>query len=353
MQVLKSKINRLTHWIHHYLIWLVIGSYILAIIFPSLGLTLRKVEFANIQLFSTMPALIVSLPLLMLAVLLFNAGMAVNINELRNTWKQPKLLMSSLFLNSLTPLVFIVLISVFMLPWHNPKEIQQLLVGLAFIAAMPIAGASTAWTQNTNGNLALSLSLVLITTLLSPLFTPLVFHSVGVITTGSYSENLHDIASGKIVLFLGTWVIFPTLLGIFVGHLLQQKTVENIKSDLKFCNYVVLLLLNYINAATVLPNIVANPDIDFLVLILGITISFGVVMFSTGYYLAHYFKASRHNTLSLMFCFGMSNNGIALTLASIVLADHPDIMIPIIFYNLIQHLMASFVDRFNRSLTYI
>jgi BASS family bile acid:Na+ symporter len=40
----------------------------------------------------------------------------------------------------------------------------------------------------------------------------------------------------------------------------------------------------------------------------------------------------------------MNNNGAGLVLASMALAHHPRVMLPIIFYNLLQHLVASVVD---------
>jgi hypothetical protein len=46
-----------------------------------------------------------------------------------------------------------------------------------------------------------------------------------------------------------------------------------------------------------------------------------------------------------MFGLGMNNNGTGLVLASMALADHPRVMLPIIFYNLVQHLIAGIVDR--------
>ena len=67
--------------------------------------------------------------------------------------------------------------------WHNPDEVQNILVGLALVASMPIAGSSTAWSQNANGDMALSLGLVLGSTLLSPLTTPMALHAVGFMTT--------------------------------------------------------------------------------------------------------------------------------------------------------------------------
>ena len=45
-----------------------------------------------------------------------------------------------------------------------------------------------------------------------------------------------------------------------------------------------------------------------------------------------------------MFALGMNNNGTGLVLASMTLVDHPQVMLPIICYNLVQHLFASLVD---------
>ena len=45
-----------------------------------------------------------------------------------------------------------------------------------------------------------------------------------------------------------------------------------------------------------------------------------------------------------MFGLGMNNNGTGLVLASLTLAAHPAVMLPIIFYNLVQHVVAGIVD---------
>jgi len=46
-----------------------------------------------------------------------------------------------------------------------------------------------------------------------------------------------------------------------------------------------------------------------------------------------------------MFGLGMNNNGVGLVLASMALSDHPLIMLPIIIYNLLQHIIAGIVDK--------
>jgi BASS family bile acid:Na+ symporter len=69
------------------------------------------------------------------------------------------------------------------------------------------------------------------------------------------------------------------------------------------------------------------------------------VMFGAGYFVSRAFGADRAGTVSLMFGLGMNNNGAGLVLASMTLSDHPGVMLPIIFYNLIQHFVASLIDK--------
>ena len=82
----------------------------------------------------------VSLPTLMLAALLFNAGLGAKTAELTRLYRKPFPLLSGLLLNLLTPLSLIVAVSRLMSPWHNQEEVQQILVGLALVGSMPIAG---------------------------------------------------------------------------------------------------------------------------------------------------------------------------------------------------------------------
>ncbi len=343
MRADSSKIQIIVSVIHHYFIYIIGVSYVAAALWPAVGLKIRSVEFSPRDLLPVQ--LNVSLPTMMLALLLFNAGFAARTGDIKNLLNRPKLLASGLAANIVVPLAFIAAMSATLTLWHNPQEVQQTLVGLALIASMPIAGASTAWSQNANGNLALSLALVLLTTLLSPIVTPFVFHGVGYMTIGDYSEDLHELASRGAFAFLGAWVILPTVLGLAVNRLAGQARVVAASPYLKIANMTVLALLNYSNAALALPNVVAQPDLDFLGAILAIVGGLCFVMFGAGYGLSRALSANRADTASMMFGLGMNNNGAALVLASMALAEHPEVMLPVIFYNLIQHFAASFVDR--------
>jgi BASS family bile acid:Na+ symporter len=228
--------------------------------------------------------------------------------------------------------------------WHNADELQNLLVGLALIIAMPIAGSSAAWAQNANGNLGLSLGLVLLSTVLSPFTTPLVLHLFGFITQGDFSEDLHEMAQQGTNAFLCLTVVLPSLLGMVVHHAIGERRTTSIKPVMKLVNFTVLLLLNYSNAATSLPQAFSHPDWDFLGVILGITTAVCGVAFFAGWLVAYIFKADQSDKAALMFSLGMNNNGTGLVLAASALADHPAVLLPMIFYTLIQQMMAALID---------
>ena len=336
-------ITAVQHVIHRYFIWIIVSSYVIAATFPAFGLLIRGAEFGSVEIVQT--HINFSLPSMMLAFLLFNAGLGIRTSELTTLMRNPSALLAGAAGNLLAPLAFVAGVSITMRLWHDPDEVQQILTGLALVAAMPIAGASTAWAQNANGNLALSLGLILLTTLCSPALTPIVLHAVGFMTTGDYSEDLHELAENGAGAFLGIWVILPSLCGMFAHRILGERRAALISPYLKLGNFGVLALLNYSNASLSLPGIVSQPDFDFVVIMLIIVTALCLVMFGVGYFLARGFNSGRAGTASLMFGLGMNNNGAGLVLASLTLSDHPGVMAPIILYNLVQHFVASLADK--------
>lgn len=335
--------GRVAHFIHHNFLWFLLGSYAVASVFPAPGLWLRDVSLGEFTLGGGTTRL--SLSMLMLSFLLLNAGLGVERSQLKNLFQKPLTLVSGLAANLLIPIAFIFGVTLLMRMWHNHDEVQNILVGLALVASMPIAGSSTAWSQNANGNMALSLGLVLCSTLLSPLTTPIALHSVGLMTTGDYSEDLHELASGGTNAFLAVSVILPSILGIVLHAILGNARVGAAKTYLKLGNFAVLFLLIYSNVSISLPQAVRRPDYDFLAVMFVIAIGLCSFAFSAGWAISRLLRVCQGEQTSLMFGLGMNNNGTGLVLASMALADHPAAMLPIIFYNLVQHVVAGGVDR--------
>jgi BASS family bile acid:Na+ symporter len=162
-------------------------------------------------------------------------------------------------------------------------------------------------------------------------------------TTGDYSEDLHELAASGTGWFLLLSVIVPSALGILCNRGVGPHLIQ-VRSYLKLANSAVLLLLNYSNAAVSLPQAVADPDPDFLAVTLTITFLLCAVSFAAGWAISQARKTGLPERVSLMFGLGMNNNGTGLVLASMSLADHPRVLLPIIFYNLVQHLGAGVVD---------
>lgn len=327
-----------SQFIHHHLLWFLVGAYATSAMWPTAGLWIRNLTFGDLRIFDQQ--LHVSLLVLLLATLMFNAGLGVKTSHLTTLAQKTRVLFAGLTANLVIPMAYIFLVTFIMRLWHNPVEAQHILIGLALVAAMPIAGASTAWAQNSNGNLALSLGLVLASTLFSPAVTPIALYAFGEMATEEYETVIHGLAAYGSGAFLGLWIVLPSLLGLGVRFVAPETQLTVLMPFIKLINSVVLLLLNYSNGSVSLPQAVADRDYDFLAVTLAITIGLCLTAFASGYGLSRLFKVDDAERVSLMYGLGMNNNGTGLVLASLVLASYPRVMVPIIFYNLVQHLVA-------------
>jgi BASS family bile acid:Na+ symporter len=343
----RDPISALSHFLHAHFLWLLLGAYALAGVAPGLGLWLRGVSFGEVTLLGETAR--ITLPVVLLALLLAGAGLGVPAAQLRRLLRSPLTLGAGLAANLVIPVAFIFAVTLAMGAWHNAEEVQQILVGLALVASMPIAGSSTAWSQNADGDVALSLGLVLLSTFLSPLTTPAALHTIGLMASGGYAESLNALAASGTGVFLAVCVALPSAAGLLGRRLLGEARAERARPALKLFNSVALLVLCYANAAVSLPETVANPDWDFLAVMLVIVTALCVTGFASGWLLARVLGSDRGQRAALMFGLGMNNNGTGLVIAAGALAAFPRVMLPIIFYNLVQHLVAGAVGAASRT----
>jgi BASS family bile acid:Na+ symporter len=329
-------------FVHRHFLGLLLLSYAAAALWPAPGLWVRVVSLGEVAFLGEKVTL--SLPVLMLGLLLGNAGLGVRTAHLKGLLGRPAVLLAGLAANLAIPVAFILGVTQALRCWHNPEEVQHILVGLALVASMPVAGSSTAWSQNAQGNMALSLGLVLASTVLSPLTTPVALHAAGLMASGGYAAALHELAASGTGGFLAVGVVAPSLLGILMRRAAGEARVAAVRPHVKLANAGLLLALNYSNAAVSLPQAVADPDWDFLAVLLPIVVGLCVLAFTAGWCLARLLRTDAGQRTALMFGLGMNNNGTGLVLASTALAAYPRVMLPIIFYNLVQHVVAGVVD---------
>jgi BASS family bile acid:Na+ symporter len=158
-----------------------------------------------------------------------------------------------------------------------------------------------------------------------------------------YATILHDLAAGQLSLFLSLYVLAPSLAGIAVRAAVGEERIGRFGSRLKLVGSGVLLTLCYANAAVALPQTIQRPDLDYLAVMMVIVAVMCVVGFAAGAVIGWSAQADRPQRASLMFGLGMTNNGTGLVIAAGALAHIPAVMLPVIFYNLIQHVVAGCV----------
>ena len=325
--------GRTQGFLHRHFLWLLAGSYLLAAVCPWPGAAIRHAAVLDAG-----AAGVVSLPMLLLAFLLFNAGLAADPTDLAGVVRRPLALLAGVAATVAVPLAVVAGLAAGLGWWHDPEEARCLVAGLAVVAAMPVAGSSAAWSQRAGGSAALSLGLVVASTLLSPLTTPLALAAVG---DGSPSALL----GAGTASFLVVGVVIPSALGMTVRRLAGAGEVARVQPALKAAGTAVLLVLCYANATASLPGVVADPDWDYLALAVaaaGVLCGSG---FAAGWAVARLVGAGGSQRRSLVFGLGMTNNGTGLVLAGAALSGVPAAILPVLVYNLIQHLFAGALSR--------
>ena len=327
----------LSHLIHRYFIGFLISSYIAAGFFPRFGEWLRGISLGHVSGFGETTPL--SLTMVLLAILLLNASLSLD--KIRDLIRSPQLLLAGLAANIFLPVIVLYFTSFILTLGATSQHLHPILIALALLSTVPVAGAATAYTQNTDGDVPLAVALVLLSIFLSPWLMPISLNLINFIAIGDYAPALAQLRSGAPTLVLFLSVLLPSLLGLGLRPLLGIQRIQSAKPALKLINSICLLLLNYTNASIALPQVFASPDWGFLRTAFIFVLLLCTTDFLAGWWLARLLRAKTDQCLALMFGVGMNNNGTALVLASLAFVNSPTILIPIILYNLVQNLIAS------------
>jgi BASS family bile acid:Na+ symporter len=333
--------DRLAHFVQRHILWLLLACYVLAACWPAPGLAMRRWEWKPAAL-GDVP---LSLPLFLLAVMLFSAALLTDVGQLRLVSRHPFVLGAALIAVWLGP-ALLVLVAGLVVPWAiDGNTTAGLLVGLALVATMPVANSSVAWVQHAVGNLGLSIALVVVSILLSPWVTPHLLTLLGMSLSASeraYCAALVNQFSG---MFFIVWVILPTLAGFLCRYALSPARVAAAKSSLNLASATALLLLNYINSALALPEIRQSPA-SLLAATALLATALSVVGLVFGWLIAWLMRLTPETRIALMFGLSMKHTGLALILAGAVLNNAPIATLMIVLATLMQHLLAGIVQGF-------
>lgn len=171
---------------------------------------------------------------LALAFIMFTLGLGLSIADFSNVFKKPK----NFLIGLVSQLIFLPIVGlILVIIWPLPVEIA---IGVMLIAAAPGGVTSNILTFFARGDVALSVSLTAVMSLLSAVSVPIVLAiSIGLIGDSSLPES---ISLTGIALSMFLIVTLPVLLGMGVRSFLNSLTLK-IEKSARFISTLLFVLV--------------------------------------------------------------------------------------------------------------
>lgn len=232
-------------------------------------------------------------PLLML--IMFGMGTSMSIKDFANVAKMPKGVGIGLVLQfSIMPLVGFSLASMSGLP-------PEIAAGIILVGCSPSGLASNVMAYISGANLALSLTLTAISTLLAPFITPLYM--------SYFAGEFIPIDATAMFLSISKIVLLPILAGLVFNHFFHGKFPLVDKALPKISMMGIAIIITVITAAG-RDNLLSIGL--FLVLLV---LLHNIIGFILGYYSAKLLKMDESSARTIAFEVGMQNSGLASGIA--------------------------------------
>ena len=262
---------------------------------------------------------------LALAFIMFTLGLGLSISDFSNVFKKPK----NFLVGLVSQLIFLPIVGlVLVIIWPLPIEIA---IGVMLIAAAPGGVTSNILTFFAKGDVALSVSLTAIMSLLSAVSVPIVLAiSIGFIGDSSLPES---ISLTGIALSMFLIVTLPVLLGMGVRSFLNSLTLK-IEKSARFISTLlfVLVLLGAILAER--ENVVSYFAQTGLVVL-----TLNILMMLIAFYWSGFFGTGISQKKAIAIECGLQNGTLAIFVGTTVFGGGLYI-IPAATYSLIMYLTS-------------
>lgn len=283
--------KKLCHYISEYMGILVLVAALLALVFPDV---LKEIRPTVINY--------------MLGVVMFGMGLTLNLHDFKIVFSRPKdILIGCLAQFTIMPLLAWSLARIFSLD-------EALALGVVLVGCCPGGTASNVITYLAKGDLALSVGMTGVSTLLAPFLTPLLTWALA-----GKSINV-DVTS----MFLSIlWVvILPIIIGLIVKGLWPKFTEKATDYLPAFSSIAIAMIVAIIIGANA-DKLIAGGFIIVLVVILH-----NICGLSLGYLIGRTLRLSEPKKRAISIEVGMQNSGLASSLATIHFAAYPLATIP-------------------------
>ncbi|HLR19213.1 MAG TPA: bile acid:sodium symporter family protein [Staphylococcus sp.] len=261
-----------------FLVWMLIAA-ILGFIFPAQLATLG----------SWVPYL--------LGIVMLGMGLTIDPKDFKIVFQAPKSVLFGVFLQySIMPLMAYLIAKLFQLP-------PEVAIGVILVGCCPGGTSSNVMSYLANANVALSVAITSVSTLLAPFLTPALIYLFA-----------HEWLQVSFMSMLWS-VVQVILIPIVIGFILQ-------KAFKKFADKssTALPIVSVIAISLILAAVVGGSKAQILeigLLIFAVVILHNIVGYLLGYALSHLIKLERADKKAVSIEVGMQNSGLAVSLATV------------------------------------
>ena len=287
---------------------LVLATALLALVFPD---ALQQIR----------PTLINYL----LGVVMFGMGLTLNLQDFKVVFSRPKdVIIGCLAQFTIMPLLAWGLSRLFSLD-------EALALGVVLVGCCPGGTASNVITYLAKGDLALSVGMTGVSTLLAPLLTPL-------LTWALAGKSVEVDVAGMLLSIL--WVvILPIVVGLIVKWLFPkftEKAVDYLPAVSSIAIATIVAIIISANASKLL----AGGLVILLVVVLHNLCGLGL-----GYLLGRLLRLSEPKKRAISIEVGMQNSGLASSLATLHFAAYPMATIPGAIFSVWHNISGALIAR--------
>ena len=260
-----------------------------------------------------------------LALIMLGLGLGLTIQDFTRVAKQPKDFLIGLICQLiLLPIIAFILIKIFRTP-------MELALGVMIIAAAPGGVTSNVLTKFAKGDVALSVSLTAIISLISIISVPfIVFNSAKLLDAASISKEISMTGISLKMFFVVTLpVIIGMLIRKFATNFIVSKTL--IIQRLSIILFIIVFLAIWIEEWDNIINYITQAG--------SITLSLNIIMMLIGYFIAKFFASGIEQRRCISLECGLQNGTLAVFVSS-QLFDEKIYMVPTAAYALIMFLTS-------------
>lgn len=256
-----------------------------------------------------------------LFIIMLGLGLSLRTEDFTRVIKQPKAALIGLCAQVVAlPFIALLVAVLFKLP-------PELAVGLMIISFAPGGATSNLFTNLAKGDVALSISLTAVTSLITPFTLPL----FTVLAMNYFMGNgeAFELPVLKIIMQLVAISVVPVMMGMLVLSK-WQNAARKADAVIRVFSIVFLFL---IIAAIILDN--KTQMADFFLATGLATLTLNILVLALGYGLAQFFKLSRAQAVSIGYEVGLQNGTLALLVAG-TLIGNSTMMIPAVTYSILM-----------------